>query len=31
MIEVPPVDEAGQWYQDMAKNSGFRPRARLRP
>ncbi|TVP76865.1 DnaJ C-terminal domain-containing protein [Thioalkalivibrio sp.] len=31
MIEVPPVDEAGQWYQEMAKNSGFRPRARLRP
>jgi len=30
MIEVPPVDEAGQWYQEMAKNSGFRPRARLR-
>nr|WP_296749988.1 DnaJ C-terminal domain-containing protein [Thioalkalivibrio sp.] len=31
MIEVPPVEEAGQWYEEMAKNSDFRPRARLRP
>jgi curved DNA-binding protein len=31
MIEVPPAEEAGQWYEEMAKTSGFRPRARLRP
>ncbi len=31
MIEVPSVEEAGQWYEEMAKTSGFRPRARLRP
>ena len=31
MIEVPPVDEAGQWYEEMAQSSDFRPRARLRP
>lgn len=31
MIEVPPAEEAGQWYEEMAKSSGFRPRARLQP
>lgn len=31
MIEVPPAEEAGQWYEEMSKTSGFRPRARLRP
>jgi len=31
MIEVPPAEEAGSWYEEMAKTSGFRPRARLRP
>jgi len=31
MIEVPPAEEAAQWYEEMAKTSGFRPRARLRP
>lgn len=31
MIEVPSAEEAGQWYEEMAKTSGFRPRARLRP
>ena len=31
MIEVPPAEEARQWYEEMARSSGFRPRARLRP
>ncbi|TVP89812.1 MAG: J domain-containing protein [Thioalkalivibrio sp.] len=31
MIEVPSAEEAGQWYEEMAKTSGFRPRSRLRP
>jgi curved DNA-binding protein len=31
MIEVPPADEAGEWYEAMAKNSRFRPRVGLRP
>ncbi len=31
MIEVPPVDEAGAWYEEMARTSDFQPRSRLRP
>ncbi|HSM28258.1 MAG TPA: DnaJ C-terminal domain-containing protein [Thioalkalivibrio sp.] len=31
MIEVPPADEARQWYEDMAQNSSFRPREGLQP
>jgi curved DNA-binding protein len=31
MIEVPPAEEAGEWYDEMAKTSDFRPRARRRP
>ncbi|MGM0554552.1 MAG: DnaJ C-terminal domain-containing protein [Pseudomonadota bacterium] len=31
MIEVPPEDEAGDWYRKMAKESKFDPRASLTP
>ena len=31
MIEVPPVEEAGAWYEEMARTSDFQPRSRLRP
>ncbi|AGA35226.1 DnaJ-class molecular chaperone CbpA [Thioalkalivibrio nitratireducens DSM 14787] len=31
MIEVPPAAEAGQWYEEMARVSSFRPREGLQP
>jgi len=31
MIETPPVGEARQWYEQMAKNSQFRPRDGMVP
>jgi curved DNA-binding protein len=31
MIEVPPADQAREWYEDMAESSPFRPREGLQP
>ncbi|AKJ93868.1 cytochrome C biogenesis protein [Thioalkalivibrio versutus] len=31
LVQVPPEDEAGDWYRKMAKESSFAPRANLAP
>ncbi|WP_018948420.1 DnaJ C-terminal domain-containing protein [Thioalkalivibrio sp. ALMg11] len=31
MVQLPPEDEAGDWYRKMAKESSFAPRANLAP